>query len=75
MYKIEKRSEHKMNYGKQLTEIEVARLYINHPKIMIENPCVVIKNIKNGKVMFMVVDKKKYIIEQQKDDTKWFEVK
>lgn len=64
-----------MNLGKLLTDREITDLYLKYPKMFVENPTVVFKNFKNSKLMFIVIDGKRYIIEENKTtkETRWFD--
>lgn len=64
-----------MLYGRMLTDLEVANLYIRHPKMFVEHPQIVIKNFKNSRLMFIVLDNKRYIIKENNKtkESKWYE--
>lgn len=66
-----------MNFGKQLTDREVLELYTRHPNLFVENPTVVVKDYKNNRVMFIVIDNIRYLINENKEtkEMMWFKTK
>lgn len=63
-----------MNFGKKLTEDEIVKLYLENPKLLAFNPKVTIKDFKDGQLMFLLIDDKKYtIFENKQKKLEWFE--